>query len=118
MSTKSSRVQRLGWAAVIVLLALVVGGIAAAQDEDSPQKVTISGFLEGIEEDDGGNPQRVYIQDDNLGPILVVDDEKGDELLELVGSQVEVSGLLEHTDEATVEGYDYQIRVWSYEVLD
>jgi len=119
MTREASRVERYRALAVVVLFVLAASVSMAYSSDFVPQEATIAGMVQGIDKDSDGNPQRVCIQDDNLGsPVLVVADEKGKELLGLVGSQVEATGTLEHTDEATVEGYDFQIRIKTYKVPD
>jgi len=119
MTRESSKVGPYCALAIVVLLVLATSVSMADQSNYVPQEGTIAGMVIGIDQDGDGNPQHVCIQDDNLGtPVLVVDDEKGRELLKVIGSQVEATGTLEHTDEATVEGYDLQIRIKQYKVLD
>jgi hypothetical protein len=119
MIGKRWQMQTLSILIVLVLLALIAGSVAAEDPGFQPQQATIAGMVRGIDEDDEGHPRRVCIQDDNLpSPVLVADDDKGRELLTLVGSQVEASGTLEHTEEAEAEGYDFMIRIDSYRVLD
>jgi len=121
MTGRSSRIERyckFGVLGLLALAALVVPASRAQDEGVTPQKATIAGMVRGIDENDQGIPQHVCIQDDNLPtPVLVVADEKGRELLALVGSQVEATGMLEHTEKAEVEGYDLQIRIESYKVL-
>ncbi len=79
------------------LVGMLLAGIATAE-EPAGQEVTIAGMLVGIEEDQDGNPTRVYLQDDNLGPVLVADDAKGKELVARAGTQVEIHGRLVNLD--------------------
>jgi len=91
----------------VALVSMVVAGAVPAQD----QEVHVAGMLVGFDEDDDGNFQRVYLEDDDLGPILVVDDETGKKLLELAGSQIEATGMLEDIEDGR---FGLQIRVSSY----
>jgi len=118
MTKDRTRPERHRAFAVLGLLLLAGPATVAQGDGFTPQEATVAGMVRGVDQDDQGNPRRVCIQDDNLPtPVLVVADEKGRELLALVGSQVEASGTLEHTDDAEVEGYDLLIRIESYRVL-
>lgn len=96
------------------LLAIVALSVEVSAQE---QEVTIAGMVVGIDENDDGEFERVYIQDDNLGQILVVDDANGKKLLELAGSQVEATGLLE--DGATaLDEFGMQIHIKTYRPID
>ena len=86
----------------VVLISIVIAGTVHAQEEEA----TVAGMLVGIYEDENGNFTRVYLQDDNLGAILIVDDENGKKLLELVGTQIEATGILED-----LEGEDFAMQL-------
>ena len=95
------------------LAAILVGGALLAQEQEPGQEhaTTLAGMLVGIDEDDDGDFERVYLQTEDLGPVLVVDDENGQKLLQMAGSQAEVTGALEDVDEGQ---FGMQIRVTGY----
>ena len=100
--------KALSLAVVAGVLLLAVGPVAS---QEKGQIATIAGMLYGTDEDSNGNPTRVFLQDDNLGDILVADDEKGAELVAHAGTQVKITGTLVDTE----GDYDLMIYVdtWS-----
>ena len=93
------------------LAVILVGGALLAQEGEQGQATTLAGMLVGIDEDNNGDFERVYLQTENLGPVLVVNDENGQKLLHMAGSQVEVTGALEDVDDGE---FGMQIRVSGY----
>jgi hypothetical protein len=92
-------------------LAVILACGALLAQEPEGQATTLAGMLVGIDEDDDGDFERVYLQTENLGPVLVVNDETGQKLLHMAGSQVEVTGALEDIDDGE---FGMQIRVSGY----
>lgn len=96
------------------VLAVLVGLLpwAAAVGSDG-EPLTISGEVGIAEEDDDGNPVRVYIDDLDRGAVLVLDTPKGRELIRLLGSTVKVKGLLRESEDPA---WDWTIDVSAFEL--
>jgi hypothetical protein len=98
------------------LIAMLVVAFWAGAQEPEPDVGTIVGEVEVAAEDDEGNVIAVSIYDGEWGSVLVADNARGRELLDLVGSTVEATGMI--TELGDGEDFDYEILVQSYEVFE
>ena len=96
----------------LILVALLVALCGVVQTAHA-ETATISGEVEATEYDEDGNVIEVAIYDDDWGSVLVWQNEKGAELLDLVGAIVSATGdLREHDDDP----FPYTISVTDYTV--
>ena len=105
-----------------LVIAMLVGAFWAqapakegAQGSE-PEVDTVVGEVEAAAEDDEGNIIAVSIYDGEWGSILVAENAKGQELLDLVGSTVEATGMI--TELGAEEDFDYEILVQSYKIVE
>jgi hypothetical protein len=84
------------------------------QDEPDRGSATVRGEVLVNDYDDDGNVASVWIQDDELGDVLIDPSGVGNELTEYVGHEVEATGRLLPADDAP--GFDHVLHVERYTV--
>jgi hypothetical protein len=104
-----------GMAMLVSALWAQVPAVERAQGAE-PDVDTVVGEVEVVDEDDEGNVTAVSIYDSELGSVLVADNGKGRELLELVGSTVEATGMI--TELGDDQDFGYEIVVQTYVILE